>query len=174
MTLSRARLTGAVYLLYFLTAIIAATLIGRVPIAYSNAANLVANAGYVAVSVLLYQMFKPVSRSVASLALGITVVGCIVQSLVLFHLAPAHSSLPVFGLFNLTIGWLILKSTFLPRILGVLMALSGLGWLMVVVTREGCERSALEGAVGPIRPRVTARLRPATPSDLKGNSRVAL
>jgi len=34
-----------------------------------------------------------------------------------------------FGLFNFLIGYLILKSTFLPRILGALMALSGLGWL---------------------------------------------
>lgn len=34
-----------------------------------------------------------------------------------------------FGLFNLLIGHLIFKSIFLPRILGVLMALSGLGWL---------------------------------------------
>jgi Domain of unknown function (DUF4386) len=34
-----------------------------------------------------------------------------------------------FGLFNLLIGYLIFKSAFLPRILGVLMALSGLGWL---------------------------------------------
>ena len=34
-----------------------------------------------------------------------------------------------FGLFNLSIGYLIYHSTFLPRLLGVLMALSGLGWL---------------------------------------------
>ena len=131
MTVSRARTTGAVYLLYFLTAILADALIGHVPVAYSNAANLIANAGYVLVAVLLYHMLRPVSRIVALLALAIAVIGCVVQSLVLFHLAPAHSSLPIFGLFNLSIGWLILRSTFLPRALGVLMALSGVGWLMV-------------------------------------------
>jgi hypothetical protein len=119
-------------LLYFLTAIFAVSLIGRVPVVYSDAANLIANAGYVAVTLLLYQMFKPVSRNFALLAVVISFVGCTVQSLSLFHLAPPHSSLPIFGFFNLTIGYLILRSTFLPRALGVLMALSGLGWLTVL------------------------------------------
>ncbi|MGC9991627.1 MAG: DUF4386 domain-containing protein [Candidatus Cybelea sp.] len=132
MTRSRARITGAVYLLYFLTAILAASSIGRVPVAYSDAANLIANAGYVAVTLLLYQIFQPVSRSIALLAVAISIVGCVVQSLSLFHLAPPHSSLPIFGLFNLTIGYLILRSTLLPRALGVMMALSGLAWLTVL------------------------------------------
>jgi len=121
-----------VYLLYFVTAIVAASLVGRVPVAYSDAANLIANAGYVGVTLLLYQMFKPVSRNFAALAVAISLVGCAVQSLSLFHLVPPNSSLPIFGLFNLTIGSLILRSTFLPRALGALMALSGFGWLLVL------------------------------------------
>jgi hypothetical protein len=34
-----------------------------------------------------------------------------------------------FGVYCLLIGYLIFKSSFLPRILGVLMAFAGLGWL---------------------------------------------
>ena len=132
MTRSRARLTGAVYLLYFLTAIFAVSLVGHVPVAYSDAANLIANAGYVILTLLLYQLFRPVNRNIAALAVAISIVGCIVQSLSLFHLTAPHSALPIFGCFNLAIGYLIFRSTFLPRALGILMALSGLAWLTVL------------------------------------------
>ena len=37
--------------------------------------------------------------------------------------------LPLFGLFMVLIGYLIFRSTFLPRALGVFFALSGFGWL---------------------------------------------
>jgi hypothetical protein len=42
------------------------------------------------------------------------------------------SPLVFFGCYYLLIGVLILRSTFLPRILGALMALGGLGWLTFV------------------------------------------
>lgn len=38
-----------------------------------------------------------------------------------------------FGLWCALSGYLMLKSTFLPRILGVLLAIDGLGWMMFVV-----------------------------------------
>jgi Domain of unknown function (DUF4386) len=132
MTRFRARMTGAVYLLYFITAIFAASLIGRVPVAYSDAADLVANALYVVLTLLLYDIFKAVNRNLAVFAVMISVAGCVVQSLSLFHLTSPQSSLPIFGCFNLAIGYLILRSTFLPRVLGILMALSGLAWLTVL------------------------------------------
>jgi hypothetical protein len=39
-------------------------------------------------------------------------------------------ALVFFGMYCLLIGFLILRSTFLPHFLGVLMVLAGLGWLI--------------------------------------------
>jgi Domain of unknown function (DUF4386) len=58
-------------------------------------------------------------------------VGCANDVLSLFNIAPyTISSLAFFGPYCLLIGYLIFRSTFLPRILGVLMALAGVGWLI--------------------------------------------
>jgi hypothetical protein len=61
----RARTTGAVYLLYFLTAILAQTLVGRKLVAYGNATNLIATGCYVVLTLLLYLLFKPVNRTLS-------------------------------------------------------------------------------------------------------------
>jgi hypothetical protein len=127
----RARITGAVYLLYFLTAIFAETVVGpRRHVAYDGV-NLVAYAFYIAVTLLFYYMFKPVNRGLSLLAAFFSLAGCANELLRLFHVNPYKiNSLVFFGPFCVLIGYLIFRSTFLPRILGVLMMLAGVGWLI--------------------------------------------
>ena len=45
------------------------------------------------------------------------------------HSQAVYVYLVFFGVFDFLIGYLIFQSAFLPRILGVLMALAGFGWL---------------------------------------------
>jgi hypothetical protein len=127
----RARITGVVYLLYFLAAVSDEALVGRGRLFVFDAVNLIACAFYIAVTLLFYYMFRPVNRILAVLAAIFGLVGCGNDVLSLFNLAPYKiSSLAFFGPFCLLIGYLIFRSTFLPRILGVLMALAGVGWLI--------------------------------------------
>lgn len=125
----KARITGAVYLLYFVTAIFAEFLASHGHESYGLAVNLISAAFYVAVTVLFYYLFKPVNATLSLLAAIISLAGCAITVLNLFHLAERISPLFFFGPYCLLLGYLILKSTFLPRILGVLMVLAGLGWL---------------------------------------------
>ena len=126
----RARVAGAVYLLYFLTAI-SADVFGRGrPVVY-DAVDLVASAFYITVTLLFYYLFKPVSRYVSLLAALLSLSGCANDLLSLFHVAVRKiNSLVFFGPYCLLIGYLIIRSTFLPRFLGVLMAFAGMGWLI--------------------------------------------
>jgi hypothetical protein len=127
----RARITGVVYLLYFLTAISGEVFVGKGrPVLY-DAVNLIAQAFYIALAVLFYYLFKPVNRNLSLLAALFSLLGCANDVLSLFHLAPYKiNSLVFFGPYCLLIGFLIVRSTFLPRILGVVMAFAGLGWLI--------------------------------------------
>ena len=176
----KARITGVVYLFYFLTAILAEVFMKGIVVSGDAAATanniqaheplfrlglgtgLIATAWYIALTALLYELFKPVNRSVSLVAAFFSLVGCAIQAFgAVFQLAPLVISgssadlsafkpeesqalalilfkldsqaqtitLVFFGLYCLLIGCLIFKSTFLPRILGVLMALAGLGWL---------------------------------------------
>ncbi len=126
------------------------------------AGNLIAGACYVAATLFVYALLKPVNRNLSLLAAFFSLLGCAAGVLSsLFQLAPLVvlggaqylSVFPVaelqalafmflrltaqasnigfifFGLHCLLIGCLILKSTFLPRIVGALMVFAGLGWL---------------------------------------------
>ena len=122
----KARIAGVFYLLTFLTGGVALFVRGRL----SLVAGLIAGACYIAVTLLFYSLFKPVNRSLSLLAAFFSLVGCAIGPLSLIHLAPSHiNPLVFFGFYCLLIGYLIFRSTFLPRILGVLMAIAGLGWL---------------------------------------------
>jgi Domain of unknown function (DUF4386) len=119
--LLKARIAGVLYLLTFLTGIYALLVRSRL----GFAAGLIAGASYIAVTLLFYGIFKPVSRSLSLLAALISLAGIIAGPLGLRSVNP----LVFFGFYCLLIGYLIFKSTFLPRILGALMAFAGLGWL---------------------------------------------
>jgi len=183
---ARARITGAVYLLFFLTAIISEVLLRQAGLSaissVSGDAAAVANgiraheslvrwgvalgvfstACYVALMALFYQLFRPVSRSLSLIGVFLSLVGSAIGAFgSLFELAPfvvlrgdsylsafdatqlqamalmlfnlssqaGNIALLFFGLFQIVIGYVMFRSTFLPRILGVLFAMAGLGWL---------------------------------------------
>src|ERR1700687_579027 len=177
----KARMAGAFQLLEALTATCGEVIVlGRLVVA-GNAASTAANilghqrlfwlgfassligvGFHIAWALLLYELLKPVNRSLSLLAAFVILVGCAIQALTsLFYLAPllilqGGSSLSAFtpeqlqalalmflklntyafniylvffGFWCILIGYLIFRSTFLPRILGVLVAISGLGWV---------------------------------------------
>lgn len=182
----RARILGVVYLLYFLTSVLGEVFtqqagisglggVSGVAAATANALlahetafrlgfalGLFSIACYIAVTALFYQLFQPVSRSLAFLAVCFSLVGLALQAfgslfqlaalvvlggspylsvfpvqqvqalaLLLLHVNAQVGSiaLPFDGLFLLLLGFLIFQSTFLPRLLGALIAFAGLGWL---------------------------------------------
>ncbi len=89
------------------------------------AAGLIAGACYIAVTLIFYSLFKPVSSRISLLAAVVSLTGILVGPLRLTGVNP----LVFFGFYCLLIGYLIFRSAFLPRMLGVLMAIASLGWL---------------------------------------------
>jgi hypothetical protein len=125
------------------------------------ATELISAVCYITVTLLLYDLFKPVNGSVSLLAAFFSLIGCAMQALsTLFHLAPlvllggelylsvfkveqlqalalmflklrvqiTSIYMVFFGCYCLLIGYLIFRSTFMPRILGVFMAIAGLSY----------------------------------------------
>jgi hypothetical protein len=119
------RLAGIFYLGTFVT--------GFVALAFGTGmevANAIATVCYVGVTVLFYVLFKPVNQLVSLLAALFSSVGCVLGLLRGLHvMRPPISELALFGCYCILIGYLIYRSGFLPRALGVLLAVGGVSWL---------------------------------------------
>ena len=126
---TKARIAGIFYLLTIVSG--ACALLVNGPL---RSAMLLGSTGcYIAVTVLFYGLFRPVDRKLSAIAAVLSLAGCALSILDFFH--PGWfglNPLVFFGCYCLVIGYLILRSTFLPRILGVLMAVGGLGWLTFI------------------------------------------
>jgi len=131
----KARIAGVFYLLTILTGALAASVSGGLFL-YRDAFSLAATACYIVVTLLFYPLFKPVDSSLSLIAAVFSLAGCALGGLSVFHLVLPYiksvNPLICFGVYCLLIGYLIFRSTFLPRVLGVLMAFGGLGWLTFV------------------------------------------
>ena len=181
-----ARLTGVVYLAYFLSAVIGEIIIEQAGVsslsgvsgdADTLAHKLIAQEGvyrlglfinviaiglYVALNALFFYLFRPVGRSLSLVAALLNLTAQAVAAVgIVFQLTPlsaldsgsylaalppaqrqavalaflqvaeqaGHVALLFSGLFQLVLGYLIFRSTYLPRVIGVLIALAGVGWL---------------------------------------------
>jgi len=134
-----ARIAGAFYLLVFLSGTASMLLSKSVP-RLGYVADLLSSVFYIVVTALFYVLFEAVNRTVALVAAFFSLVGCAVSAVncifILAPLAAEHArerafgvAIVFFGFYCLTIGYLVFKSTFLPRVLGVAMMIAGLGWL---------------------------------------------
>lgn len=120
----KARMAGMLFLLSLLAAVFGEFLVRR----FEIAADLIAVSGMIAVTLLFYDIFKPVNRGLSLLAASFNLVGLTCGAL---RWNPWGVDVPVVlnGFYCFLIGYFIFQSTFLPRILGALMAIAGLGWL---------------------------------------------
>jgi hypothetical protein len=142
----KARMAGLFYLLTIVT--------GSLALAVVSGRSLVLSLStlcYVAVTLLFYDLFKPVNIRLSLIAAGFSLTGCALGIFGAFNLVTGQINLGVFGLYCFTIGFLIVKSTFLPHTLGVLMMIGGLSWSTFFVpplARELAPFNMLPGVFG--------------------------
>ena len=121
----KARIAGGLYLFTVLTAALGeGYLHGR--LAY--AVGLIAVAGMVVVTILVYMILRPVDKNLIFLATTINLVSCLFEA---GRFSPQGVAIAVVmtGFYCLLIAIVLLRATFLPRLLALAMAIAGLGWL---------------------------------------------
>ena len=113
-----ARVAGGFYMVTVVASLYEHFFAGGTPL--GHAAGLLSGATYLVVVWLLYELLRPVSPGVSLLAAFFGLVG----------IAKSDNSIALFGVYCVVLGFLIARSTFLPRIFGLLMALGGAGLLV--------------------------------------------
>lgn len=123
-----ARIAGVLYLLNFITGVLAMQLTSRGAPGQGHTVNLVAAVLYTGVTALLLYLFWPVSKVISMIAAVASLLGCWLTMVT----ALPFSNFVFFGIYCGLIGYLILRSRFMPRAVGVLMVIAGLCWLTTI------------------------------------------
>ena len=203
--LFKARMGGFCWFMCFLTSIYPVVINGRLIVANDPAATaayllanetlfrlgtaslLISTAFYIGATLFVYEVLRPVNRSLSLLAAFFSLVACAVgavscvfdlvpfillkgtpsltaaftvdqlQALVLMFLKVRVQAndiaLALFGLHCFGVGYLIVRSIFLPRIIGVLMLVAGVSWLTFLlppVAQSLAPFNMLPGALGEV------------------------
>ena len=124
----QAALTAVVYVVYFVLASVGQA-------TGSAALNVIGTAWYFVVSVALSVLFAQADRRLAVAAVAFAGIGCVVQGIgqVQADSALLTRAIAFFGLFEVALGYLIMRSGFAPRWLGAALALAGIIGLVVVL-----------------------------------------
>lgn len=125
----KARMAGVLFLFLVLTSTFTEFIArGKLSLAAHVAAGVIEVSCMIAVTLLLYDIFKPVDRRFSLLAASFNFVAVALE-LLQFLPHGMNIGLGFHGFYWILIGYLILRSTFLPQILSALTAIAGLCWL---------------------------------------------
>ncbi|MGA7625563.1 MAG: DUF4386 family protein [Candidatus Acidiferrales bacterium] len=121
----KARMAGVLYLFSLLTAGFTEKFVRG---SLNYAGGYIAILGMAAVTLLYYDIFKPVNRALSLLAASFAFAGLTFEAL-RWQPQGVNIAIVVHGFYCILIGYLIFRSTFMPRVLGAVMAFAGLAWL---------------------------------------------
>lgn len=124
----QAALTAVAYVTYFVLA-------GIGQGTRSAALNVIGTAWYFLVAVALGLLFARADRRVAVAAVAFAALGCVVQGIgqAVADSALLTDAIAFFGLFEIALGYLVMRSGFAPRWLGAALALAGVVGFVVVL-----------------------------------------